>query len=169
MEMRHGALRVAILFTLGVLSSSLAFYSFDKDQLILQGASGGIYCLALSCICTIILNWKEDETFMINRWRLEKSPITCDGKFIRILKLIGVIMFCVLNVALSKTDSRGTVVAHIFGSLAGFFAGFIVLRNVKKDVWEKKWKLCCVAVCLLGLGGGVTVNIAGYRGMVGAF
>ena len=138
MEMRHRALRVALLFTLGVLSSSLAFYCFDNY--VLLGASGGIYCLVVSCICTTILNWKEDETFLINRCRRAKSPIACNGKFLRIIKIIGILGFGSLDLGFSlrhrftKTDNGASMVAHSFGSLAGFLAGFVVLRDMTEEV-----------------------------------
>ena len=55
LEMRHGPWRVFVLFFLGALSSSLAYYIFADDSITLQGSSGGVYCLVASSVCTLIV------------------------------------------------------------------------------------------------------------------
>ena len=167
MEMRHGSQRVSFLFLLGVISSSLAFYCFDDGQLV--GASGGLYCLIVSGVCTIILNWKEDRAVIINYGCFKscsnKGFNACGGNFLRILKLAAILLFVCIDFGLALYDrfeeeqTDISVLAHCFGSLAGFLAGFIVLRNVKERAWEKKWKMAGFSIFLflfsMGLGGNV--------------
>ena len=183
MEMRHGSRRVSFLFLLGVISSSLAFYCFDDGQLF--GASGGLYCLIVSGVCTTILNWKEDRAFIINYGCFKscsnKGFNACGGNFLRILKLAAILLFVCLDfgwafyLRLERKQTNVSVLAHCFGSLAGFLAGFIVLRNVKERAWEKKWKMACFSIFLflfsMGLGGNVFGNsksaaagLFGYKG-----
>jgi len=171
LEMRHGYRRVALLYVLGVLCSSLAYYCFDSHQLC--GTSGGVYCLVASSLCTTILNWHEDQAFLINRFRLGKAPIACGGKLIRLLKLLSILAFVLgdfgsaLHRRYAGQDIGVSVVAHVFGSLAGFLVGFSVLKDEKEELWEKRWKIVCLSVFVLLLGVGLVLNIASYRDWVG--
>ena len=173
MEMRHGPRRLALLYLLGVASSSLAYYCFDSH--VLLGTSGGVYCLVVSCICTTVLNWREDEVFFLARFRAGKAPIACGGKLIRILKLSIITTFVGLDFGLAlrrrlvAEDIGVSVVAHSSGSLAGFLAGFFVLKDEQADPWEQLWKLVRLSLFLLLLLAALVVNITGYRGAVGVF
>ena len=185
MEMHHGSLKVALLYLLGVASSSLAFYCFDSG--ILLGTSSGIYCLIVSCICVTVLNWREDEVFFLPRIRARNAPIPCGGKLIRILKLTTLIIFMGLEFGLAfwrrqVAEDYGpngvSVVANSSGSLPGFLAGFLVLKQEQKGPWERLncyisreqlWKLVCFSVFMLLLLGALVVNVTGYRGFVGVF
>jgi rhomboid-related protein 1/2/3 len=170
MEMRHGWLRVAGTFLLGVLGSSLAYYCFNNG--VLLGTSGGVYCLVGSIICSTIFNWHEDQAFFVNRIRSGKAPIACGGKLIRLLKIVSVLMFAVADFGyalyrrFTGEDIGVSVVAHAFGSLTGLLTGFSVLRNEREEGWERKLGRSCLAAFLLLAAAGLLVSFTGYRGAV---
>ena len=174
LEMRHGPWRVFVLFFLGALSSSLAYYIFADDSVTLQGSSGGVYCLVASSVCTTIFNWNEDEVVLINRFDDKKTPHAFGGKLVRLLKLLLLILFTSFDFGsalyrrLAEEDSGVSVVAHVFGFLAGFLFGFTLLRNEKTERWEIVLKFTCLAIFLVLFLIGLGINIAGYRGLVGS-
>jgi len=172
LEMRHGPWRVFVLFFTGVISSSLAYYTFDDS--ILLGSSGGVYCLVASSFCTTIFNWNEDEVVLINRLDDTKTPHAFGGKLVRLLKLVLILLFTSFDFGsalyrrfVSQEDSGTSVIAHAFGFLAGFLFGFTLLRNERTEKWETVLKFTCLAIFLLLFIAGLGINIAGYRGLVG--
>jgi len=172
LEMRHGPRRVFVLFFTGVISSSLAYYTFDDS--ILLGSSGGVYCLVASSFCTTIFNWNEDEVVLINRLDDKKTPHAFGGKLVRLLKLVLILLFTSFDFGSalyrrfgSREDSGVSVIAHAFGFLAGFLLGFTLLKNERTEKWETVLKFTCLAIFLLLFIAGLGINIAGYRGLVG--
>ena len=172
LEMRHGPRRVFVLFFTGVISSSLAYYTFDDS--ILLGSSGGVYCLVASSFCTTIFNWNEDEVVLINRLDDKKTPHAFGGKLVRLLKLVLILLFTSFDFGSalyrrfgSREDSGVSVIAHAFGFLAGFLSGFTLLKNERTEKWETVLKFTCLAIFLLLFIAGLGINIAGYRGLVG--
>ena len=171
MEMHHGSLRVALLYLLGVASSSLAFYCFDSGTL--QGAPGGVYCIIVSCICITVLSWSEDEVFFLPRFKPGKTPIACCGKLIKILKLSSLITFMVIEFGsalvrhLMGEDIGVSIVANSSGCLAGFLTGFFMLKKEQKYPGEQLLRLACLSVFLLLLLVALVVNVTGYRGFGG--
>merc|ERR1712013_410757 len=172
LEMRHGPLRVFTLFFTGVVCSALAYYTFDDCTLL--GSSGGVYCLVASSFCTTIYNWNEDEVVLINRLDNTKTPHAFGGKLVRLLKLVLILLFTAFDFGsalyrrLAEEDSGVSVVAHVFGFLAGFLFGFTLLRNEKTERWEIVLKFTCLAIFLVLFLIGLGINIAGYRGLVGS-
>jgi membrane associated rhomboid family serine protease len=174
MEMRHGMWRVALLYLLGVLTSSLAYYCFDDN--ILCGSSGGVYCLVASCICSSIFNWQEDQAVLINRFRRGKSPIACGGKLIRLLKLLLILTFTGLDFGWALyarckgdvTADKGhvSVVAHCWGAFTGTLIGFTVLTNERKERWEQAVTICCQAIFVVFFSFAIVTNISGCRNFV---
>jgi rhomboid-related protein 1/2/3 len=170
MEMRHGTGRVVILYLLGVIASSLAYYCFD--ELSLSGSSGGVYCLVASCICTTIFNWREDKAVFINRYRRGKSPLAVGGKLIRLLKLLIIVAFTSLDfgwqlyLRINDENKQVSVVAHFWGALTGVLMGFTVLTNEVEKRWEKGIMICCQGVFILLFSAAVVINILGCNAFV---
>ena len=176
LEMRHGPWRVFVLFFLGALSSSLAYYIFADDSITLQGSSGGVYCLVASSVCTTIFNWNEDEVVLINRFDDKKTPHAFGGKLVRLLKLLLLILFTSFDFGsalyrrfVSKVSGGTSVIAHVFGFLAGFLLGFSLLKNERTEKWETVLKFTCLATFLVLFIVALGINFAGERGLVCIF
>merc|ERR1711963_1007733 len=171
LEMIHGTKRVIPLYILGVLSGSLAFFCFDCGKMI--GASGGLYCLVAASISTWILNWKEDAAIFFTRFRSNKAPHACGGKLTRILKMVGVLAFFALDFgyaayqrytdASAAARSGTSVIAHTGGSVTGILLGFIILKNIKVEKWEKTVKVVSSSLFFLLIGMAIGVNLSGSR------
>jgi len=133
----------------------------------------GLYCLVAASISTWILNWKEDAAIFFTRFRSHKAPHACGGKLTRILKMTGVLAFFALDFGYAAyqryTDSSeaarsGTsVIAHIGGSVTGLLLGFIILKNVKVEKWEKTVKVVSSSLFFFLLGLAFGVNFTGSR------
>lgn len=171
LEMTHGKLRVMALYAIGVLASSLAFFCFDEG--ILHGASGGLYCLIAASLSVTILNWKEDVAIFLPRFGKGKAPHAYGGHLARIIKLSSTVIFAILDFGYaafrrySHLDLGFSVIAHCFGFLTGLLLGFMILKNVKVERWEKRVKVCCLCLFLFLLGMAFGVNLSGSRRGVG--
>jgi len=155
LEMVHGASRISSIYIFGVLGGSLASYCFDP-RVNLLGASGGVYSLIAAHLSTLILNWNEDSAIIIKRARLSKTPHAVDGKLFRVLQLLAVLTFALLDTAYafyrrySGEYSSVSYVAHLVGSVVGLLVGIIVLKDRIEEPWEKKMKaICWACFCVL--------------------
>lgn len=127
LELVHTILRVGPLYLAGVVLGSLLQYVLDPN-VILVGASGGVYALLFAHLANLILNWAE----MPFRWfRLGGL-----GAFLAFD--IGHVIY--RRIALSVCDQI-SYTAHIGGSVAGLLLGVALLRNIHTLKWEKvvKW------------------------------
>merc|ERR1719264_1675125 len=189
LEMVHGTRRVIPLYVLGVgfngnaqkcvskvLSGSLAFFCFDCGAMI--GASGGLYSLIAASISTCILNWNEDVAIFFTRFRGKKAPHACGGKLTRTLKLTGLLCFFAFDFGhaayrryadAGSTGSSVSVIAHSGGTITGILLGFIVLKNIKVERWEKTAKVLSSSLFFLLIGMAIGVNLSGSRRAAGIF
>jgi len=148
LEMVHGAPRISAIYIFGVLAGSLASSCFDP-QVNLLGASGGVYSLIAAHLSTLLLNWNEDSVIIINRARMSKTPHAVDGKLFRVLQLLAVVTFALLDTAYafyrrySGEYSSVSYVAHLVGSLVGLLVGIIILKDRIEEPWEKIMKAFC--------------------------
>ena len=115
----------------------MAFFTFDSGDLV--GCSGGVYCLLAACTCTTILNWREDRAVLV-RVTSTAPPFAFCGKMLRILKLAALLAFFGLNFG-SAVSGRGdrhvSMVAHSFGAVTGFLAGFTVRPAKSHDLCNR--------------------------------
>ena len=172
LETIHGTKRTALVYLLGVVTSSMFFYVFDNGALV--GCSGGVFALVAASLSNLILNWKEDKAVLV-RVTKKKAPYAFAGKLLRIIKLTALVTFASVSFGSAairwahETDVGISMVNHIFGALTGFFAGSMILKDEKEDKWEKPWKLFCWSVFCLGFGLALGVNVFGSRAGVGYF
>ena len=161
------------------------FFPFDK-------IGPGLYCLIAASISTSVLNWNEDVAIFFTRWltfkpivisiflrfRSDKTPCACGGKLTRTLKLTGLICFFAFDFGhaafrkyadASDASSSTSVIAHTGGTVTGILLGFIVLKNVKVERWEKTMKVVSSSIFFFLVGLAVGVNLSGSRRAAGIF
>ena len=189
-EAVHGSARVAILYFLGVrlkvnllkvlktichqvVCSSLVFFCFSCGALI--GCSGGVYCLMAAALANTILNWKEDKAILW-KFRRDKVPFAMAGRMYQVLKLVTIFTFAIFDfgsaackMIMGGEDTTVSVLAHIFGFLAGLLAGFIVCMDRIEEEWEKMLKQVCWTIFCLALGFVLAVNVLNSRSLAGIF
>jgi len=164
LEMVHGAPRISCIYGFGVLGGSLASFCFDP-MYNLWGASGGVYSLIAAHLSTLILNWNEDSAIIIKRARMNKTAHAIDGKLFRILQLVAVVTFALLDTGYafyrrySGQYSSVSYVAHLVGSLVGLMVGLIVLKDRIEEPWEKHLKAVSWACFCALFGSFVLWNI----------
>ena len=90
--------------------------------------------------------------FFVNlRFRKGKTPWACGGKLTRILKIVSLLCFFSLDFGHAAyrsyhlIDAGSSVIAHIGGTVTGVLLGFIVLKDVNVERWEKLLKVSCVS------------------------
>lgn len=165
LEMFNSFWRVALVYTAGVFSGSIATSTLDP-QVFLAGASGGVYALITAHLSSLILNWNEDRLILrqeIMRGR-HNSPI--HGDLFRLIKLVAVVFFAAVDTGLAiytkhyKPEKSSTgYIAHLAGALAGLTVGIMVLKNRKKELWESRLRLLCIIVFTSLVAGGITWNV----------
>ena len=150
----------------------------------------GLYGLIAASISTSVLNWNEDVAIFFTRWltfkpivifsrfRSDKTPCACGGKLTRTLKLTGLICFFAFDFGhaafrkyadASDASSSTSVIAHTGGTVTGILLGFIVLKNVKVERWEKTMKVVSSSIFFFLVGLAVGVNLSGSRRAAGIF
>ena len=67
------------------------------------------------------------------------------------------------NDASAAARSSTSVIAHIGGSVTGILLGFIILKNIKVEKWEKTVKVVCSSLFFFLLGLAFGVNFTGSR------
>ena len=101
------------------------------------------------------------------------APFAFGGELGRFLKLALIIIFGVLDFGYSAyvryncINRSVSVVAHSFGALAGLLLGFMVLKNSKKEMWERSAKVLCGWIFFFFVGMAFGVNLTGSRKAVG--
>jgi len=171
LEMVHGSVSVLLLYTLGVLAGSLSFFCFDCGSLL--GASGGLYSLIAASFSTCVMNWNEDVAIFMTRFRKNQPPFAVGGKLTRVLKITSIVCFFAFDFGYAAyrsyhdIDSGYSVVAHIGGTVTGLLLGFILLKDVKMQRWEKLWKVVCASLFFFLIGLAFGVNLTGSRRATG--
>ena len=64
-------------------------------------------------------------------------------------------------------DAGYSVIAHLSGTITGLLVGFIVLKDVKVERWERLWKLVCAFTFFFLMGLAFGVNLTGSRRATG--
>lgn len=114
--------RVALIYLAGVAAGSMGT-SIYSPKIFLAGASGGVYALITAHVASIIMNWKEMRSGMV--------------------QLFFFLIYIGTDIAMSyhrhmtdPTDNVGYM-AHLCGGVAGLLVGIGVLRNLDKKPYEK--------------------------------
>ena len=126
LEMVHGPLRIIPIYLAGVLGGSFASAVFDP-QVVLVGASGGVYALISAHLANVVLNGD-----VMN-------------KVVGIIRAVFVFFILGADFGYSiyrrlkddKYTSNVSFVAHVAGSIAGLSMGLIALMNFKKSLRDK--------------------------------
>lgn len=150
LEMSHGSLRVAFVYSFGVVAGSLATSCIDP-HVYLAGASGGVYSLIAAHLSNLILNWKEDVLIIRPRMRENRTAKATHGTLIRMLKLTAILAFAVVDTGMAiynkhmyQQQNTTGYTAHIAGAMAGLVVGLTVLKNRRVRTWEIWLRLGCV-------------------------
>ena len=115
---------------------------------------------------------------IFSRFRSNKAPHACGGKLTRTLKLVGLLCFFAFDFGhaayrryadASYTGSSTSVIAHTGGTITGILLGFIVLKNVKVERWEKTAKVVSSSLFFFLIGMAIGVNLSGSRRAAGMF
>ncbi|XP_042213555.1 rhomboid-related protein 1-like isoform X2 [Homarus americanus] len=128
--------RVVIIYLGGVLAGSLA-HSLYTPTFYLAGASGGVYAIEYAHLGNLLMNWSEMEV----PW----------------VQLIVILMIMSLDLGYAVWDTYtnpGTTtghMAHLAGAMAGLLVGVVVLRNLRKEKWERYcwWTSLCLFLTLV--------------------
>ncbi|KAK5638629.1 hypothetical protein RI129_012924 [Pyrocoelia pectoralis] len=147
LEVVHRWWRVLIIYLAGVVAGSLVA-SICNPEVILVGASGGVYAILTAHIASIIMNWKEMEY-----------------PFVQLLIYL-IITICDIGSAIyerhiSPTSSGVSYTAHIAGAVAGLLMGINIVRNIKVTrseivIW---WLSIVLYIVLMGVA--IVWHIAG--------
>ena len=90
----------------------------------------------------------------------------------RTLKLTGLLCFFAFDFGHAAyrryadagyTGSSVSVIAHSGGTITGILLGFIVLKNIKVERWEKTVKVLSSSLFFLLIGMAIGVNLSGSR------
>ncbi|VDP17877.1 unnamed protein product [Soboliphyme baturini] len=141
LELVHKYWRIGLVYLLGALMGSLAVSVTDPNVL-LAGASGGVYALIAAHAANLVVNWDEME--------------------FAILRLVALVIFVGIDFGLSvysrygnpedANGNRTSYVAHIGGFVAGLLMGIVILRNFSKKSWERVvWWIALVGYIILVL------------------
>uniref|UniRef100_A0A8D8B252 Protein rhomboid n=1 Tax=Culex pipiens TaxID=7175 RepID=A0A8D8B252_CULPI len=117
-EQGHG--RVLVVYGAGVVAGGLGASVFEPTAMV--GASAGVYCLLMSHIPHIVMNFQSLSH--------------------RYFRLVAVLLLCVSDVIYSirhcltkgNLQPRIGVAAHVSGAICGLLIGFIVYRGAEKTM-----------------------------------
>jgi len=131
LEGLHGALRMVLMFNVGVLGGSF-FYFLTDGHTAVVGCSGGCYALIGIHVADLIMNWKQ------KKFRLPT--------LVFLFLLVAVDVF---SYAMSLSSENASHAAHIGGGIAGVIIGVLICKNLKMYRHEK---VLMVILFFLGLG-----------------
>lgn len=138
LEIVHGPLRMIIIYFAGVIAGSLATAVIDSN-VYLCGASAGVYALLAAYLANIVMNWSEMN------W------------LFRLVRLVFLAVYATIDIGtalyrryLADEESKTAYMAHVFGAIAGFLIGIVILRNIKKKLHEQVlfWIALCVYIIM---------------------
>ena len=81
------------------------------------------------------------------RFRKGQTPLACGGKLTRILKMLSLVTFFGFDFGHAAyrsyhlIDAGSSVIAHLGGTVTGVLLGFILLKDVNVERWEKLLKV----------------------------
>ncbi|CAH1968676.1 unnamed protein product [Acanthoscelides obtectus] len=123
LEMVHRWNRVSVIYLAGVLAGSLA-HSVTDPNVMLGGASGGVYSIMTAHIADVIMNWSVTPY----------APIQLVAFLIIICADLGVTVY---ERYFQHIMSNVGVAAHAGGAAAGLLVGINVLRNFRVTTVER--------------------------------
>ena len=93
--------------------------------------------------------------------RRGKKKHVWNGKLLRLLKLLALIVFIGIDVVHTITSGRSniSVVAHVFGFIGGLLSAVGLIRDRREEEWERRLKLASSATLGLLLVAGVISNV----------
>ncbi|VEN63126.1 unnamed protein product [Callosobruchus maculatus] len=145
LEMVHQWKRVLLIYVAGVLAGSLA-HSVVDPNIMLGGASGGVYSIMTAHIADVIMNWSVTPYPLIQL--IAFSIIICADLGVTVYERY--FQHIVTNVG---------VAAHAGGAAAGLLVGINVLRNFRVTKVERYlWWAALITYALL-MGGAIMINI----------
>ena len=118
-ELLNGVLTTFIIFTVGGTTGVLTYAAFNaNNNIVLVGASSGIYAIVASYGSSLLLNWKETR--------------------LKLLWFLSFVLFVALEIylAIRSLDENIAHLAHLGGFLQGLFVGFVCVKNRNVYFWE---------------------------------
>jgi len=163
---------IFLLYVIGVVSGSLAFYVFDDGTL--MGCSGGVYCLLGASFASTLLNWRERKVVLVKWWR-NRAPLAFSGRMFQVIK--STVLCCLVALEFGPAlwrrvhheDAGISVVTHVFGFLAGVTMGANLVYDQKEEKWERKVKFVCCSMFCLAFGAALALNKVDSREAVRFF
>ncbi|CAG5102075.1 Oidioi.mRNA.OKI2018_I69.chr1.g132.t1.cds [Oikopleura dioica] len=143
LELIHGPVRIAIIYTTGVITGGILALCVTPCQS-LVGASGGCYALMASFIANGIMNMDVMDLL------------------VKLLHFLPISIFMVFDVGytvymeLHASGYQVSWAAHLGGAISGLVIGIVTLKNFEKLPYEKtlQWvSTICFAVFFLSMAG----------------
>ena len=96
-----------------------------------------------------------------SRVRRGKQKHVWNGKLLRLLKLLALIVFIGLDVVhtIISGNNNISVVAHVFGFIGGLLSAVGLIRDRREEEWERRLKIGSSAALVLLLLAGVISNV----------
>jgi len=137
LEMVHGSARVAAIYLISVLTTSMT-YRIIHPGVIVVGASAGVFALLTAHLADVFLN---------------KDIMESKG----LLRILGVVCFIIIQMIysllnLTADNEKPSYIAHLVGSIQGVNLGFFLLKDYIEDEFKfliKKALLCLTVFVLL--------------------
>lgn len=113
-------------------------YRLTGTEMILLGASGGVYGMLASQIGNLILNWPELDP--VKKW------------FYVIMLVAALVSDIAVNTVMQNTNISYST--HVGGFIAGIFAGLAFMINIKVLKWEKILKIVNIVILSIWMTAG---------------
>lgn len=143
LEMVH-TWRVVVIYVTGVTAGSLA-HSLYTPSFFLVGASGGVYAVEYAHLGNLLMNWSEMELPWV--------------QLIVILFIMSLDLGYAVWDTLTNPNTTTGHMAHLAGAMTGLLIGVVMLRNLRKENWERYcwWTSLLLFIVLVTCG--VLLNI----------
>jgi len=136
-EMFHGTSRIALLYTVGVITGAVTCGAFDPSTTVV-GSSGGLYTMMGARLANIAINWRsmrgKDCPCLMNL----NCRLTFNFLFI---------LYDTLNFYFNYSSGT-SYYAHAGGWICGLLFGSAVLKNLKDERWEQTFINICTVIFL---------------------
>jgi len=123
LETEQGHLKVFTVFFLGVISGGIGACIFQPD-LLMVGASAGVYSLLISHLSHISLNFGE---LSYRYFRIASVIVLC------ISDIVFVINHCLTR---GNSEPKISVSAHACGAITGLLIGFIIYSGSTESIFR---------------------------------
>ncbi|XP_064114680.1 rhomboid-related protein 1-like [Macrobrachium nipponense] len=144
LELVHKWWRVLLIYLSGVVLGAILHSLFTPGSY-LAGASGGVYAVEYAHLGNLFLNWSEME-----------------ANWVQLIVMLLVISldfgYAFWDTYLAPTPSHTGHMAHFGGALAGVLVGVFVLRNLRKERWERIFQWISLAIFFVVGIAGIILN-----------